>query len=155
MKEDKPWYKVWWFYALVIVVVALVINMFTDTEEEEAPAGRVTTTVTRSDKSTPTVRTATTRKEHFTAEEMADKCWSSWDGNWEEFEDLIRSVLNDPDSMSTQGTYFNPSDDTSDGTIRVRLNYTATNGFGGTVRNDAVAYMGVDCQVKEVLTFGE
>ncbi len=54
-----------------------------------------------------------------TAAEAFEPCVSAWDGNHEGFEALIRGVLNDPGSMETHGTFYNASDNSSDGTILI------------------------------------
>ena len=69
--ERKPLHKRWWVWTIAVFLLISGCGVLLD-----SGTGRVTTTVTRLDKPTPTVRTATTRKAHFTAEEMADKCWS-------------------------------------------------------------------------------
>ena len=90
-----------------------------------------------------------------TAQQAFEACVSSWDGNHEGFEELIRDRLNDPGSMETHGTYYNQSDDTNDGTITIRLDYGARNAFGGIVRSDARGEMDVQTCEVSVITFGE
>ena len=88
------------------------------------------------------------------ARELFEGCVSAWDGNHEGLEALIRARLNDPGSMETHGTYYNSSDSIADGKIRIRLNYSAANAFGGKVRTDAWATMGLDCEIITVTDFG-
>ena len=69
------------------------------------------------------------------AHELAEKCFSGWSGNHRGFETEVRDVLNDPDSMEVHGTYFNSNDSiTDDGMIRIRMDYSAANAYGGMVR---------------------
>ena len=76
-------------------------------------------------------------------------------GNHEGFEKLIRDRLNDPGSMETHGTFYNPSDSTADGAITIRLNYGVRNSLGGMVRSDALGEMNVrTCEVS-LITLGE
>lgn len=89
-----------------------------------------------------------------TARELFEGCVSAWDGNHEGLEGLIRARLNDPGSMETHGTYFNASDSIADGEIRIRLDYSAANAFGGKVRTDAWADMGLDCEITAVIDYG-
>ncbi|WP_419847581.1 hypothetical protein [Candidatus Poriferisocius sp.] len=92
--------------------------------------------------------------EPTTAKELFEGCVSAWDGNHEGLEARIRARLNDPGSMETHGTYYNSSDSIADGEIRIRLNYSAANAFGGKVRTDAWATMGLDCEIITVTDFG-
>ena len=90
-----------------------------------------------------------------TAAEAFEPCVSAWDGNHNGLEELIRGVLNDPDSMETHGTYYSPDDSTGDGTILIRLDYSAANLLGGKARTDARALMDVEtCEITEVTTYG-
>lgn len=68
------------------------------------------------------------------ARELAEKCFSAWSGNHREFEQQVKAVLNDPGSMEVHGTYFNENDSLTDGKIRIRMDYSAANAFGGMVR---------------------
>ena len=79
---------------------------------------------------------------------------SVWDGNHEGFEKQIRDLLNDPDSMSTHGTYYSSADSISDGVIRIKLNYSAANAFGGKVRTDAYGDMDVRTCAVSVVDYG-
>lgn len=90
------------------------------------------------------------------AAEAFERCVSPWDGNHEGFEALIRDILNDPGSMETHGTYFDPEDSIDDGAILIRLNYGAPNMLGGMVRNDAIGLMDVrTCEIAQVISYGE
>lgn len=93
-------------------------------------------------------------EETETASDWVERCWSRWDGNWEQLEDVIRPTLNDPSSMETSQTRYLSSDSVEDGTLTVWLDYSAENAFGGRVQLTAVAEMGQDCEVVEVLFFG-
>ncbi len=87
------------------------------------------------------------------ARDLFNGCMSS-DGNHDGLESLIRTVLHDPGSMETHRTYYNSSDSIADGEIRIRLNYSAANVFGGKVRKNAWARMGLDCQIIAVTDYG-
>ena len=128
------------FLALTIILGAL--GALDEPELATTPTVAVTTT---------TARPTTTR---VIPKTWFENCVSSWDGNWEQLEAEIRAVLNDPDSMKTLGTYYNPTDDISDNTLTIRLEYTAKNGFGGTVRTDAIAEMKRNCEVGTIITYG-
>ena len=104
--------------------------------------------------STGTASERTSSSNPKSAQEAFENCVSPWDGNHEGFEDKIRALLNDPDSMSTHGTYYNSSDSISDGVIRIRLNYSAANAFGGKVRTDAFADMNIRTCVVDVIDYG-
>ena len=88
------------------------------------------------------------------AKDVFENCVNPLDGNHDEFEALIRDRLNDPSSMDTHGTYYDASDSISDGSITIRLDYSAANAYGGMVRTDANAEMRNDCSIKEVITYG-
>ena len=88
------------------------------------------------------------------AKELFEACASGWDGNHDGLEALIRAELNDPGSMETHGTYYNPNDSISDGNLRIRLDYSAANLLGGMVRTDAWADMGMDCKIITIVDYG-
>ena len=88
------------------------------------------------------------------ARELAEECFSAWDGNHDGFERLVKAGLNDPNSMEVHGTYFSELDDLDDGEIRIKMDYSALNAFGGRVRTTAWARMGLDCGVIEVVSYG-
>ena len=88
------------------------------------------------------------------AKELFEECVSAWDGNHDDLEALIRARLNDPGSMETHGTYYNPNDSIADGQISIRLDYSAANAFGGMVRTDAWANMDLDCEIVVVTDYG-
>jgi hypothetical protein len=88
------------------------------------------------------------------ARELFEGCVSGWDGNHNGLESLIRAQLHDPGSMETHGTYYNSADSIADGEIRIRLDYSAANLFGGKVRKNASARMGTDCQIIAVIDYG-
>ena len=89
--------------------------------------------------------TTTTRRP--TAQQLADICLSAWDGNHNGFEREVKAVLNDPDSMEVHGTYFNGDDSLADGTMTLRMDYSAANAFGGMVRANALAEMDRNCDI--------
>ena len=86
-----------------------------------------------------------------TDQEIAEDCLSGWDGNHDDFERQIREWLNDPDSMTTHGTYFGR---TPSGEFLLRMDYGARNAFGGMVRTDAFGIMDVDTCEVTVIDYG-
>ncbi len=88
------------------------------------------------------------------AKELFEGCVSPWDGNHDGLEDLIRPLLNDPGSMETHGTYYSSDDSLADGKISIRLDYSAANMLGGKVRANAIAEMGLDCEIIAVVDYG-
>ena len=89
-----------------------------------------------------------------TPEAIADKCLSSWDGDSDDLETLVRADLNDPDSMQTDETVYNTKqlfDINDDGVkeIFISMQYRAANAFGGVVRQTATAYIDKNCSVVE------
>lgn len=99
-------------------------------------------------------RPAATTARTLSATEVFEDCVSAWDGNHDGLEALIRAQLNDPGSMETHGTYYNPSDSLTDGSITIRLDYGARNALGGMVRTNAYADMGTNCAIIRVLDYG-
>lgn len=93
-------------------------------------------------------------EEPLTTRERIEDCLNPWDGNHDGFEDQIRAVLRDPESMRTQSTHFGTTLDRNN-TVPIRLNYTARNAFGGTVRNDAVGRLNISTCKVSVLSYGE
>ncbi|MDE0668812.1 MAG: hypothetical protein OXI48_07265 [bacterium] len=88
------------------------------------------------------------------ARELFEGCVSAWDGNHDGLEARMRARLNDPGSMETHATYYNPDDSISDGEIAIRVDYSAANAFGGMVRTNAWASMGLDCEITAVTDYG-
>ena len=88
------------------------------------------------------------------ARELVEECFSAWDGNHNEFERLVAAGLNDPNSMEVHGTYFNENDALTDGEIRIKMDYSAANAYGGLVRTTAWARMALDCDIIEVTVYG-
>ena len=81
-----------------------------------------------------------------TPQAVADKCLSSWDGNSDELENVVRKDLNDPSSMETIETRFKTSqlDDVNEDGIKelfISMEFTAANAFGGKTRQTATAYI--------------
>ena len=44
------------------------------------------------------------------ARELAEECFSAWDGNHNEFERLVAAGLNDPNSIEVHGAYSDVDD---------------------------------------------
>lgn len=123
----------------LMVIGALLPD--SDTTEQRSTTTRRTTTTT-------THPTTTTTLVPQTAEAAAEKCFSAWDGNHNGMERQIRERLNDPGSMETHATYFSDSDDLTDGTMLIRMDYGARNQLGGMVRTNAFGEMDIrTCEV--------
>ena len=91
----------------------------------------------------PAQDTTKTNAESVNTESAEDKenrrkgfhCLSTWDGNHDGFEDIVRKELNDPGSMETIETGITPANNQGQHTIR--MEFTAKNAFGGRVRHEA------------------
>lgn len=88
-----------------------------------------------------------------TTRERIEDCLDPWDGNHNGFERQICARLRDPDSISTQETRFGVSP--VNGKVPIQLDYTARNGFGGTVRNLAVGQLNISTRAVTVVSYGE
>ena len=101
-----------------------------------------------------TSNNATPTQTANTPEAIADKCLSSWDGNSDDLEALVRADLNDPDSMQTDETKYNVKQlfDVNDDDVKeifINMQYRATNAFGGVIRQTATAYIDKNCSIVE------
>ena len=74
---------------------------------------------------------------------------STYDGNHDGLEDLIRARLKDPDSMETTETKITPVD--ANGNHTVILKYRARNAFGGMVVEQALGIVDNDTCVATLL----
>ena len=134
-------------------ITVMVGYQETTTTTTRAPT-RTTRARTRTTTRT-TRRVTTTTRVQLTPEDVAEKCFSPWDGNHNGFERQIKAGLNDPGSMDTDGTYFFPNwEDLSDGTMTIRLDYRARNAFGGMVRTSAWGEMNIHTCSVTVTDFG-
>lgn len=140
------WVLILWGGSAVLLVVLAAVGALTELEPESATT-RPSSTTTRRPAATTTART-------LSAKEVFEDCVSAWDGNHDGLEALIRAQLNDPGSMETHGTYYNPSDSLTDGSITIRLDYGARNALGGMVRTNAYADMGTNCDIIRVIDYG-
>ena len=66
-------------------------------------------------------------------------CLSTWDGNHDGLERLVKAQLKDPDSMTTHETTVSPRN--SDGRHRIVMDFGARNSFNGMVRNTATGWV--------------
>ena len=90
-------------------------------------------------------------------EEMAERletrekgfhCLSTWDGNHDGFEDMVRQSLSDPESMKTINTLVGRN---ISGKHQITMNFTADNLLGGTGRLTAKGYFSnTTCDVVEL-----
>lgn len=133
-----------WTIGIVVAIVVLAgtIASIDDSTSQPTPTTRASTTTT-------------TTSVPRTPEAAAEKCFSA-DGNLDGFERQLREWLNDPGSLEveTHGTYFNPDEDISDGTIGIRLAYSARNQTGETVLTDAYGSMNIHTCAVTVLDYG-
>ncbi len=78
---------------------------------------------------------------------------STWDGNHDDLENLIRPLLNDPSSMETFSTRISPVGE--EGQHTLIMDHGARNAFGGMVR--ATAIVSIDhesCEIVDIDTLG-
>ena len=106
------------------------------------------------DTATSSAPATTTTERPQTARDLAEECFSAWDGNHDGLEALIRAQLNDPGSMETHSTRFNADDSLDDGSMTILLDYGARNALGGMVRTTATAEMATDCEITSVIDYG-
>ncbi len=157
-KLQKRRGALWWAgaAAIVVVVVAVIAGLLQGDGPSlpDVTPRQTNTTTSRATTTTTTTRVTTTRRVPQTPMDAAERCFSAWDGNHDDFERQVRELLNDPGSMETHGTYFNSDEDISDGTMTIRMDYGARNQLGGMVRTDAIAEMNVrTCEVT-VIDYG-
>ena len=67
-------------------------------------------------------------------------CLSTWDGNHDGFEALVRERLNDPGSMETYETRIGPVN--REGRHKIVMDFGAKNAFGGMIRSQATGWVG-------------
>ena len=135
-----------WFVCLVTVGIVILAVL------DPQPASTTTSTfapVVTVGSATTRPRPSTTTTAAPTAHGLAEECFSFWSGNHRGFVDEVKAVLNDPGSMEVHGTYFNSNDSPADG-IRIRMDYSAANAFGGMVRGNALADMRMDCSISVI-----
>ena len=137
-----------------ILVLAAVLAILEATGVIEPTEEATPSATTRPSATTTRRPAATTTARTLSAKEVFEDCVSAWDGNHDGLEALIRAQLNDPGSMETHGTYYNPSDSLTDGHITIRLDYGARNALGGMVRTNAYADMGTNCAIIRVIDYG-
>ena len=92
-------------------------------------------------------RPSTTTRPPSHARELAEKCFSAWDGNHPDLVKQVKDQLHDPASMDVHGTYFSENDSLTDGKIRIRMDYSAANQLGGMTRNNAMADLNETCGI--------
>ena len=81
------------------------------------------------------------------AKPNVEDCFSKWDGHLDALEDLVRSYLNDEESMQTHDTRFSRQPD-ANGYHRVIMEYSAENALGGRIKLQAVGRVRAsDCRV--------
>ncbi|MYH67775.1 MAG: LysM peptidoglycan-binding domain-containing protein [Dehalococcoidia bacterium] len=85
-------------------------------------------------------------------QEKIEDCLDPWDGNHNGFEDQIRPLLNDEDSMETHETRFGLDEYVSDH-VPIVMVYSAKNAYGGRVKATATGLLNYKtCKVTVVLT---
>ena len=68
-------------------------------------------------------------------------CLSTWDGNHDGMNELIKAELNDPGSLDVHTTSIAPVEG---GVHAVKVDFSAKNAFGGMVRNEATGFIDHD-----------
>ena len=68
-------------------------------------------------------------------------CLSTWDGNHDGMNELIKAELNDPGSLEVHTTRIAPVEG---GVHAVKVDFSAKNAFGGMVRNEATGFIDHD-----------
>ena len=88
--------------------------------------------------------------------EQIEDCMDPWDGNHRGFEDQIRPLLNDEDSMRTHETTFGLEPGQVDGSpseVVIRMVYSAENRLGGRIKKEALGYLNFrTCAVRVIFT---
>ena len=85
-------------------------------------------------------------------QEQIEDCLDPWDGNHNGFEDQIRPLLNDEDSMETHETRFGLEEYVSDH-VPIVMVYSAKNAYGGRVKVTATGLLNYKtCRVTVLLT---
>ena len=139
--------KTWLLVAVVLVGGLIIIGSLGEDDNDTTVRSTTRPATTKPATTKPaTTKPATTTTVAPTALGLAEECFSGWSGNHRGFVDEVKAVLNDPGSMEVHGTYFNSNDSPADG-IRIRMDYSAANAFGGMVRGNALADMAPDCSI--------
>ena len=140
----------------VLVALFVIGNVLNNPPADTNIGQQAAATTSTTARPTTTIGSATTRPRPATtttaaptALGLAEECFSGWSGNHRGFVDKVKAVLNDPGSMEVHGTYFNSNDSPADG-IRIRMDYSAANAYGGMVRGNALADMRLDCSISVI-----
>lgn len=109
-------------------------------------------TEVRTSESTPEPTPARPRPSAGAIREQVEDCLDPWDGNHNGFEDQIRPLLNDEDSMETHETRFGVEEYAPEQVVIVMV-YSAENAYGGRVKATASGLLNYrTCKVTVVLT---
>ena len=83
-----------------------------------------------------------------TPQAKVERQFHPWDGRHRALEDLVVDNLNDPNSFEHLESRYTHNE--SERTIRVWMDYTASNRMGGTVRGTAIAVFDYDGDVVDI-----
>ena len=148
--------RTWLPYAGVTALAVFPLGLFLavgDTGETPPTSSQQSATSTRQP-ATPSPQPTATREP--TVREQIEDCLSPWDGNHDGFEDQIRPLLNDEGSMRTHATRFQTTDGDGDGQVRIMMEYSANNAFGGRVKAVAIGSLNYrTCRVTVIDTGGQ
>lgn len=127
--------KNWIIGALVTILVIALIASFassSDDSSEPMPAGNTVATASPTPAPTPTAPPALSNSEIL---EKAEDCLDPWDSNHNGFEDQVRPLLDDEDSMSTLDTRLGTPNDSNE--LLIEMDYEADNMNGVSVKTTA------------------
>ena len=88
-----------------------------------------------------------------TLQEQVEGCLDLWDGHHNGFQDQIRPLLNDEESMQVHNTYYGTSE-SAPGKVAIRMVYSALNALGGRVKAEAEGVLDYKTCAVVVLTTG-
>ena len=127
--------KNWIIGALVAILVIALIASFAsggDDSSEPMPAGNTVATASPTPAPTPTAPPTLSNSKIL---EKADDCLDPWDSNHNGFEDQVRPLLDDEDSMSTLDTRLGIPSGQSE--IPITMDYEADNIYGVSITTSA------------------
>ena len=88
-----------------------------------------------------------------TLQEQVEDCLDPWDGHHNGFEDQVRPLLNDEESMQVHNTYYGTAESEPD-KVSIRMVYSALNALGGRVKAEANGVLNYKTCAVVMLTTG-
>lgn len=131
---------------LALVVLVTVLSAVFGESSSPAPSSAPPPAATQPDDRAQPQRPLTLR-------EKTEACLDPWDGHHNGFEDFIRPLLNNEDSMETHRTAFGTTE-IAPGEVQLVMEYSAENAFGGRVKAVATGRLNVDTCVVSVTSTG-